>query len=78
MALHEYVEVSEAEFQKALVEVSRLISRSPVPDKKQAATSSAIRERIKNRKRRKFLPADAYTESEIESFKKTLSPKSNQ
>lgn len=77
LALHGHIEASEAEFQKALQGVARLMSNSPVPDKKQAATSSAIRERIKNRKRREFLPVDAYTESEIESFKTNLSSKPN-
>lgn len=70
MALHEYAETSEAEFQKSLASVARLISNSPLPDKEQAARSSAIRERIKKRKRREFLPADAYSEAEVEAHKK--------
>lgn len=73
LALHGHIEASEAEFQKALQGVARLMSNSPVPDKKQAATSSAIRERIKKRKRREYLPADAYSAAEVEAHKKLLS-----
>jgi len=58
MALHDYLEATEQEYQTALAGVVRLVANAQTPAKDDAQAAKALRTRILNRKRREYLPVD--------------------
>lgn len=74
MALHDFVEATEQEYQAALAGVVRMVSNAPVPTTEQAKAVKAIRERILARDRREFLPVDTTPTEAVDPLRAARKP----